>query len=192
MVWLIPFYKCARTRDGQRQKRTCFRWALLCIGLVLASPNLTFADETRPNAPDLTFDPDARPFTSAQLRMLRHLIDQAKQRITPEYYLSEEYLNETPVNSQLARRVSTQQAKWKKAALERKKIRTAQRAEQEANRARLRKLRDQERNVRRLQREAQIARHRQEFCTRFQRRARHQQRSRFTAHTTYRIHPICL
>jgi len=192
MAWVFPFHNSAQLKTAQRSKRSRFGWALLCVGLSFIGPGLGFADEALPLEPNLTFDPDPQPFTTAQLRVLYQLIDQAKQRVTPEYYLSEEYLNETSVESAVARRDFARQTKWKQAALERKRVRDEHIAERDANRARIRRLRDQELSVQRLQREAQVARHRQEFCTRFQRRARHHQRSRFANRSVQYTHPHCL
>lgn len=191
MAWVFPLYTCARIKLDQRSKRPCFSWALLCVGLVLANLSPSFATEAKPTQANLAFDPDLKPFTSAQLRVLYQLINQAKKRVTPEYYLSEEYLAEQPLISRVANRDFVRQTKWKQDALERRKFREENRAERAANQARIQKLREQERNIQRLQREARIARHRHEYCARIQRQARYRQHSRFANQRMYHTHPNC-
>lgn len=184
MAWETPFHNCVRFKTGQRILQHCFRAVVPLIALVLCGPSMVTANEAERLEIEITYNPDIRPFTTAEIRTVLYLIDQAKQYVDPEYYLSEEYLNEKHTTPDVLRRKNLRQQKWEQAAHDRQRARKQRINERETHRVRLRNLRAQEYNIQRIQRHAQRVRRQQEFC------AWRQNRAQFSQHM-HRNHPRC-
>lgn len=173
------------------------RWALLLAVLMGSSP--AFADGT-PSEAALEQAPDLRiqtkvgeAFTTAQINTVLRLIERAKQRIDPEYYLSETYLHEAALETAYAKRRRNRQMMWRQEALEKQRLRQERGAERIAERERFEQIRSQERNITRIQRKAQLYNHRRQHCLRLKRRAewRRQNNPRYDLPFSHRSHPSC-
>jgi len=55
--------------------------------LVVCGPATVAANEAELSSRSVNYTPDARPFTTAEIRMVLDLMDLAKRRLNPEYYL---------------------------------------------------------------------------------------------------------
>lgn len=158
---------CAIVSSYARRKCPPFKWALLFA--IIGGHTPAFGDTVLniPTDPEMTLDAqNKRAFTTFEINTVLRLIDRAKQRIDPEYYLSDEYRYETSLETQRAKRLYSRQQTWRQATQERQRIRKELTKERIEDRQRLAEIRTQERHMARIQRKSQLQRQHRQHCMR--------------------------